>query len=191
MRTMKRKVVIITDGDEIARKTVEKVAQNVGACCISASAGNPTTLTGEEIVELIKTARKDPILVMLDDRGCLGKGQGERAMEYIAHHPEIEVIGAVAVASNSGKSRGVRVKNSVDMDGQLVAGPVDKEGFPEREGHHILEGDTVGVLQSLHIPTVIGIGDIGKMHGKDRFERGAKITTQAVEFILERNGFLQ
>lgn len=190
MIIMKKKVVIITDGDEIARKTVETVARNMGGCCISATAGNPTPLSGEDIVKLIKTARKEPILIMLDDKGCREKGQGERALEYIAKHQDIEVLGVVAVAANTSHCHGVKVKHSITMTGQIVNGPVDKEGMQEPPGHEILEGDTVGVLDSLNIPTIIGIGDIGKMHGYDRYERGAKITTQAVKFILKRSGFL-
>ena len=97
----KRKVIVVTDGDEIARKTVEVAAEKVGGCCISASAGNPTPISGEKIVELIKTADKDPVLVMLDDKGCRDKGKGEMALEYIAKSPEVELIGVIAVASNT------------------------------------------------------------------------------------------
>ncbi|NMA15098.1 MAG: stage V sporulation protein AE [Clostridia bacterium] len=186
---MKKRVVIITDGDEVAKKTVETVAQNIGGCCISATSGNPTPLNGEKIVELIKTAWKEPILVMLDDKGCRGKGRGEQALEYIAKHQDIEVLGVVAVAANTRHCHGIKIKHSITMTGQIVNGPVDKEGMPEPPGHEILEGDTVGVLDSLNIPTVVGIGDIGKMHDYDRYDRGAKITTQAVKFILKRSGF--
>ena len=51
----KRKVILITDGDEYAKRTVELIAREIGGRCISLSQGNPTTLKGKEIVELIKT----------------------------------------------------------------------------------------------------------------------------------------
>lgn len=185
----KRKVIIITDGDEIARKTVEIAALKVGGCCISASAGNPTPITGERIVELIKEALTDPVLVMLDDKGCRNKGQGEIALEYIAKSPNVELLGVIAVASNTQYCKGVRIEHSITMNGQIIDRPVYKDGTPEKIGHHILEGDTVSVLNSLSIPIIIGIGDIGKMQGKDRYDWGAQITTKAVRYILNRSGF--
>jgi len=65
----RRKVIIITDGDSVARDSVELVARKVGGRCISLSGCNPTTLTGREIVELILKAPHDPVFVMVDDRG--------------------------------------------------------------------------------------------------------------------------
>jgi stage V sporulation protein AE len=185
----KRKVIVVTDGDEIARKTVEVAAQNVGGCCISASAGNPTPISGETIVELIKEAQADPVLVMLDDKGCRNKGKGEMALEYIAKSEEVDLIGVIAVASNTQFCKGVRIEHAITMDGQIIDRPVNKDGIPEKVGNHILEGDTVSVLNSLNIPTVIGIGDIGKMQGRDRYDWGAKITTRAIEYILKRSGY--
>ncbi|MFS8512909.1 MAG: stage V sporulation protein AE, partial [Planifilum fulgidum] len=93
---MKRKVILITDGDRVAREAVEEVARQVGGRAISASAGNPTPLTGEQLVELILQAKHDPVLVMFDDCGSGGTGRGERAMEYVANHPDVEVLGAGA-----------------------------------------------------------------------------------------------
>jgi len=185
----KRKVIIITDGDEIARKTVEIAALKVGGCCISASAGNPTPITGERIVELILEAQSDPVLVMLDDKGCRSKGPGEAALEYIAKNHQIELIGVLAVASNTQFCKGVRIEHSITRDGQMIDRPVNKDGEPEQEGHHILEGDTVSVLNSLDVPITIGIGDIGKMQGRDRYDWGARITTQAIKYILKRSCF--
>lgn len=186
---MKKKVIIITDGDNIARKTVETAAQNIGGSCISASAGNPTLLSGETIVELIKTARAEPVLVMLDDKGYCGKGPGEKVLEYIVNHRELEVLGVVAVASNTSRARGIPVDKSITLDGKLVDGPVNKEGYPEPMGHKKLEGDTVEILKELKVPAVIGIGDIGKMEGRDNYKRGARITTQAVKYLMQRSGF--
>lgn len=191
MEIQMRKVVLITDGDKMARKTIEVAAKNVGGCCISASAGNPTPISGEEIVKLIKKAQTDPVLVMLDDKGCRHKGVGEKAMEYIVKHPEVDVLGVIAVASNTSYTHGVSVKNAISLDGKIIDRPVDKEGYAEPKGHHVLEGDTVDVLEELDIPIVIGIGDIGKMHGKDHYEHGAPITTKAVNYILQRSGYEQ
>lgn len=184
----KRKVIIVTDGDEIARKTIEIAAIKVGGSCISASAGNPTPITGKRIIELIKEATSDPVLVMLDDKGCRSKGPGEVALEFIAKSKEVELIGVLAVASNTQFCKGVEIKYSITMNGQIVDRPVNKDGEPEKAGHHILEGDTVSILNSLNIPVVIGIGDIGKMHGRDRYDWGAQITTQAIKYILKRSG---
>ena len=54
---MERKVIIVTDGDSVAQQAVEIAAKNINARTISASGGNPTPLTGQKIVELIKQAR--------------------------------------------------------------------------------------------------------------------------------------
>jgi len=184
--TAKRKVILITDGDRIAKKAVETAAKNVGARCISCSAGNPTTKSGEELVDLIKTAPSDPVVVMLDDRGYNGMGRGETAMAYIAGHPDIEVLGVLAVASNTENVRGCEVDLSINRNGDFIEGPVDKMGWPTQS---LLEGDTVEVINKLDIPLVIGIGDIGKMDGVDEAERGAPLTTRALKTILDRSGF--
>lgn len=182
----KRRVILVTDGDRIAKKAVEVAARNVGARCISCSAGNPTTWSGEGLVELIKKAPRDPVVVMLDDRGYNGTGRGEAALAYIAKHPDIQVLGVVAVASNTEKVCGCRVDASITCSGAVIEGPVDKWGRP---GESLLEGDTVEVLDSLDIPLVIGIGDIGKMCGADEAEKGAPLTTRALKIILDRSGF--
>lgn len=182
----KRKVILVTDGDRIAKGAVEMAASNIGARCISRSAGNPTTCSGEELVELIKIAPKDPVVVMLDDRGFNGLGRGETAMAYIAKHPDIQILGVLAVASNTEKVCGCQVDASVSRSGSIIKGPVDKCGRPKPD---LLEGDTVEVLDSLKLPLVIGIGDIGKMDGADEVEKGAPLTTKALKTILDRSGF--
>lgn len=45
---LKRKVILVTDGDLVAKKAVETASRNIGARCISCSAGNPTRLSGEQ-----------------------------------------------------------------------------------------------------------------------------------------------
>lgn len=184
----KRKVIIVTDGDMVAKKTVEIAAGNIGARCISASAGNPTRLSGEQIVNMIKSAPHDPVVVMLDDRGKQGMGKGEQAMAYIASHPDIEVLGVVAVASNTLYTEGAMVDESITCEGKIIPGPVDKLGVQKQGGEQCLKGDTVEILDSLNLPLVIGIGDIGKMNMADAPEHGAPLTTKAFKEILDRSG---
>ncbi|MDD2554700.1 MAG: stage V sporulation protein AE [Desulfotomaculaceae bacterium] len=184
MSANKRKVILVTDGDQIAKAAVETAARNIGARCISCSAGNPTTQSGEELVNLIKSAPQDPVVVMLDDRGYNGTGRGEEAMAYIAGHPEIQILGVLAVASNTAQVNGCVVDLSVSRDGQIIEEPVDKLGRP---GDYPLKGDTVESIDRLDIPLVVGIGDIGKMDGADDVEKGAPLTTKALQSILAKN----
>jgi len=182
-------VIVVTDGDQVARRTVETAAHNVGARCISASAGNPTTLTGEQIVELVKKAAHEPVVVMLDDRGYEGQGRGESALACLAGHPDINILGVLAVASNSGFDEGAHVNFSIDRRGKLVDGPVDKLGRTDALLGDELSGDTVELLDRLNLPVVIGIGDVGKMDGADDFTTGAPLTTKALREIIRRSGY--
>jgi stage V sporulation protein AE len=184
-----RKIIIITDGDRVAQEVVEKVAQNVGGRAVSMSAGNPTPVSGSEIAAAIKEAPHDPVLVMVDDCGSRNQGSGERALEELANDPELDILGIVAVASDTSKVEGVPVDFSVSREGKLVSRPVDKNGNPEPEGHTKLEGDTVDVINRLGVPVVVGLGDLGKMDDADLVEEGAKITTRAVEEILKRSSY--
>ncbi len=184
----KKKIILITDGDSVAAKTLEVVADRVGGSCISASWGNPTRISGEQVVELIKRARREPVLVMVDDRGAAGKGKGESVLEYLVNHPDIDVLGTVAVASNSITHNGIKVDLSIDRDCEKIDGPVDKFGLPEPLGNKYLEGDTVEILAKLEVPVIVGTGDTGKMEGKDSMYLGAEVTTRAVQEILARSG---
>lgn len=183
---MKKKVILVTDGDNCAKRAVEEAARNIGGRCISRSGGNPTELTGKEIVDLINTAKYDPVVVMVDDRGNTHKGPGETAMEYIISSREVDVLGVIAVASNTGRVKGVKVDYSIDRDGNIIRGGVDKHG--NRKNTKIIKGDTVDILNELEAPVVIGIGDPGKMDGYDDVEIGAPIVTKALEEILKYNG---
>lgn len=187
--TQKRKVILVTDGDMVALRAVEIAAARVGARCISQSAGNPTRLSGEELVRLVKQAEHDPVVVMLDDRGDSGAGSGERAMAVVARHPDIEVLGALAVASNTCGTEGVEVDESVTCTGSIVQAAVDKLGEIKNSSPDTLNGDTVDILNQLNIPVVVGIGDIGKMDGADDIEAGAPLTTRALREIINRSGF--
>lgn len=182
------RIIIITDGDEYARKAVEHVAKEIGGRCISMSHGNPTVLSGADIVKLIKKAKAEPVLVMFDDSGFVGEGYGERALMHVATHPDIEVLGVLAVAAKTHQAEWTKINVSIDRYGELTPYGVDKFGEPEMDIGR-LNGDTVYCLDKLEVPVVVGIGDIGKMSGLDSHEIGAPITKKAIEIILERSGF--
>ncbi|MDQ0197433.1 stage V sporulation protein AE [Neobacillus ginsengisoli] len=186
--SIRRRVILITDGDEYAKRAVEHVAHEVGGRCISMSQGNPSVLTGPAIIQLIKKTPYDPVLVMFDDSGLLGEGAGEKALKFVATHKEIEVLGIIAVASKTRMAEWTKVNVSIDRDGELTPYGVDKFGIPELEIGR-LNGDTVYCLDELDVPLIVGIGDIGKMAKRDHYENGSPITRKAVELILERSGF--
>ncbi len=183
-------MILITDGDNAAQDVIENIAKSLDLRCISASAGNPTPITGEEIVHLLKKVPHDPVLVMFDDRGDNFKGLGERAMEYVASHPNIEVLGAVAVASNTPGSIGVLPNECITREGNIISSAVDKKGDRKTESldNRVVVGDTVDVLNHLEVPFIVGVGDIGKMSKADDIERGAPVTRKAIEEILMRSG---
>jgi stage V sporulation protein AE len=183
----KRKIIVVTDGDRVAQKVVEKVAQNIGGRAISVSGGNPTRITGDQIAALIKQAPHDPVLVMVDDCGASGRGNGEKALETLSRDSELEILGVLAVASNTTAVGGVPVTASVTRDGKIIEESVNKDGNPEPGAPKEIKGDTVDVINQLSIPVVIGIGDLGKMDDADLAVNGAKITTLAVQEILRRN----
>ncbi|MCM3017436.1 stage V sporulation protein AE [Priestia megaterium] len=183
----KRRVIIVTDGDEYARKAIEHVAKSVGGRCISRSYGNPTTLTGSQTVDLILQTPYDPVFVMFDDSGFLEEGPGEIALLHVAKHPQVEVLGVIAVASRTHQSEWTRVDVTIDRFGEISHYGVDKSGIQELEVGRI-NGDTVYCLDQLDIPLVVGIGDIGKMARMDDIEIGCPITEKAARLILERSG---
>ncbi|HEY3316565.1 MAG TPA: stage V sporulation protein AE [Bacillota bacterium] len=182
----KKRVILVTDGDRVAERVIEMAAKKLGLRTISRSGGNPTPISGKEIVDLIMEAPKDPVLVMVDDRGKSEKWKGERALERIAKDPKIEVLGVVAIASHTHDANGSHVDVSVTAKGELVDGPVNKEGVPD-EKHGRLKGDTVDVLEDLTIPVIVGEGDPGKQDGADWLSKGAPLTMKAIEEILRRN----
>lgn len=179
------RVILITDGDKVARRAMEYAAQRLGLRCISASAGNPTPLGGPELVDLIGQAAYDPVLVMVDDKGNPARGPGEEALAYICRSPEVQVLGAIAVASNTRKARGTQVDLSITRDGRVIEFPVDKDGQPD-VSHAVLKGDTVDVLRELQVPVIVGIGDPGKMEGADCLDKGCAVTTKAIMEVLTR-----
>jgi stage V sporulation protein AE len=180
---LKRRVIIVTDGDDIAKRAVEEATRNIGGRCISMSSGNPTVLNGEKIIELIKLAKYDPVVVMVDDRGDIGIGYGEKVMCKIIKDEEIEILGIVAVASNTSRARGVMVDCSIDKYGNVINKAVDKYG--NKKNNRVLKGDTVNMLSDYNAKYIVGIGDPGKMDGKDNITIGAPIITKAMEEILK------
>lgn len=184
----RRRVILVTDGDEYTKRALEHIAKEMGVRCISKSQGNPSRLTGPELIELIKQTPYDPVLVMFDDSGIVGSGAGENALKYVAMHKDIDVLGAIAVAAKSRHEEWTRIDVSIDREGELTSYGVDKFGIPELEIGRI-NGDTVYCLDDLNIPIIVGIGDIGKMARRDSYKLGAPITRKAVELILERSGF--
>lgn len=182
-----RNVILVTDGDTIAQKAVEAVVKKIGARCISKSAGNPTPIEGDKIINLIKIAKYDPVVIMVDDIGDPGIGKGERALDILLSDTSIKILGVVAVASNTEGVEGVKVDFSIDRNGKVVENAVNKDG--EETELKILYGDTVDTINKYSIPIVVGIGDIGKMDGKDDCRIGAPILTKALEEILNRSDF--
>lgn len=184
---MKKKVILITDGDIYATRVIIHVAKLIGGSCVIQSSGNPSIYSGEELISFILEAKSEPVLVMFDDSGVEGIGKGEKALVTVAKHPQIEVLGVLAVAAHTKHSDWSKIDISIDRNGQLTPYGVDKDGLQELELGRI-NGDTVYCLDQLeNIPIIVGIGDIGKMYGNDCIERGAPITKKAIELILERS----
>jgi stage V sporulation protein AE len=188
----KKRVIIITDGDRAARRAVETAVGNINARCISISGDRhpeEPPLTSDQLVEMLLSAPADPVVVMVDDGGKKGEGWGEKVLSGLLEHPEIEVMGVIAVASHLAKGESVSVEASVDRHGVIVEGSVDKEG--QAQGNGSLHGDTVGVLRKLKVPVVIGLGDPGKMDFHDDVNKGAPITTKALQAVMEKYAALK
>lgn len=181
----KKKVIFVTDGDMVAMRAVEIAASNIGGRCISASAGNPTVLTGDEIVELIKRVDHDPVVVMVDDRGYKGKGAGERAMEIIMESDYVEILGVLAVSSKGKDCNRLKVSCSVTKEGKIIEDTVDKGGNETHTG--IVCGDTLSILREHEDLVIVGVGDPGKMDFNDEIEKGAPITTKALQEVIKRS----
>lgn len=67
-----------------------------------------------------------------------------------------------------------KVDINIDRDGNLTEYGVDKSGIPEYDIGRI-NGDTVYCLDSLDVPIIVGMGDIGKMARKDDLKIGAPL----------------
>jgi stage V sporulation protein AE len=179
----KKQVIILTDGDQTAYQALSEACDELSCHPLRASEGNPTPLTGEELVKEIMRAPAEPVVVMVDDRGDAGTGRGERALDVLLDSSELEVLGVVAVAANTHPVHGVAVDVSVDQDGNVVHQAVDKDGHPVSGS--TLKGDTVDVLKAYSGP-VVGLGDPGKMEGHDSVHHGVPATRRAIEEILKK-----
>jgi stage V sporulation protein AE len=180
-------VIVVTDGDHAALAAVETACSRIHGRCISLSGGHAPHddyLTVDDLIELINATPYDPVVVMCDDEGDVLEGQGEQIIRALAEHEGIELIGAVAVASHTRGGKGVKVDVSVARDGSVTGKAVNKEGIPVKGKQR---GDTVGVLSDISLPLIVGLGDPGKMDFADDVEKGAPITTKALQLILDHH----
>lgn len=75
---MRRRVVLVTDGDEYAKRTIELLTKEFGEGVFQHHKVIQTKLTGKKVVELIMQTPYDPVFVMFDDSGFIGEGSGEK-----------------------------------------------------------------------------------------------------------------
>ena len=183
-------VILVADGDNNARRAVEAAAKAIGARVISRSGGNPTAISPEEAIALIREAAHGPVVVMADDSGHPRAGEGEQVILEILRQPDMRVLGLLVPAiSDRLNACAIAVDCSVTADGCVINGGVDKEGRPT--GERVVLSDTVYALRNKTLPfPVVGIGDIGKMHWKDDYKISAPVTRRALEEILRRSGRL-
>lgn len=181
----KKKVILVTDGDLAAKTAVEIAARNIGGRCISSSAGNPTLVSGKEIVELVHKAEHDPVVVMVDDRGTKGEGPGEAAMNVVLRDESLDVLGVVAVSSNGKDCNGLDVTCSITKEGKIIENAVDKHGNDTHSDQ--ICGDTLSILRNKNDLIIVGMGDPGKMDFNDEASKGAPITTMALSEIIKRS----
>lgn len=163
LRTRKKRVIVITDGDRTAWRAARRVCAQLGLGLVDVSAGAPTPATVEEVERAIVESPYAEVVVLADDAGRLGMGEGELLVAGLAGSAVVEIVAAVAVASFTLNDGAVRVDEAVTASGDIVATAVNKHGLPIPTRR--LRGDTVGVLRSLGVP-VVGIGDIGDGVGR-------------------------
>lgn len=184
-----KKVILVTDGDKTAGQAVAKAGEDLELNVIFKSQGVPTPYSGEELIELITEVDDEPVVVMVDDNGEREVGPGERALRRILEAEKTEVLGVLAVASNTKEAEGIIPDISITKEGKIVKNPpVNKAGDLEPAMHVVLEGDTVDVLNEFSDLLIVGVGDLGKMEGKDNLSAGSPITKQGLQEILARSG---
>ncbi len=181
-------VIVVTDGDETAYNALKEASQDLHLYLLRQSKGNPTRLNGPHLVDAVVKVSHEPVVVMVDDQGESDTGPGEKALEVLMNAPEIKVLGVIAVAANTRSVDGVHVDSSVNAHGRLVHQAVDKDGRSQSSA--VIRGDTVDVLadDQGRVP-IIGLGDVGKMHGQDSIKEGVPATKRALQEILERSGY--
>lgn len=178
-------VIIVTDGDEAARGAVETACCDLDLFFLKLSAGNPTPLSGPEAINYVLQAPRAPVVVTVDDHGQPGVGRGEEVMECLLRETRIDVLGVLAVASNT-RAKGIPVDCSVTAQGHIVSCPVNKLGAskPAQPG---LQGDTLEIMHKHPEVMIIGCGDPGKMDGQDDKCQGAAITSRCLQEIIDRS----
>lgn len=182
---MTKRIIYVTDGDAAAAKAAAAATKTIGIGCLTLSGGNPTNCTYEQLLKSIMETEDEITVLLFDDAGQSYEGSGEAHMVRLASEKGIKVIGALAVASTERTGDWTKVDVSVDRYGKLSERGVDKEGFRDIEENRI-HGDTVYCLDQLSIPVIVGIGDLGKMGGRDDPKRGAPVTATALQVIIER-----
>jgi len=65
----------------------------------------------------------------------------------------------------------------------VIEGSVNKKGIATRNGK--ICGDTLSILRGRKDLVIVGIGDPGKMDFYDSIEKGAPITTKALQEVLK------
>jgi stage V sporulation protein AE len=177
-------VIVVTDGDHTAWEAIRDACEALDCYALRASMGNPTPLDGDALVEAVVRTGRSPVVVMVDDQGASDRGPGEEALKTFLESPRVHVLGVVAVASHTPGVDGVTPDFSIDATGERVSGAVNKEGD---QAGRVLRGDTVDVLAEADPAlTVVGLGDPGKMGGRDRPERGEPATRAAIAALLKR-----
>lgn len=175
-----RRVIILTDGDDTAYRALEEACHDLH--CHAVRGGSRD---GSALIDAIHNAPKDPVVVMVDDRGDAGQGPGEKALKHLLQDSDLNILGVVAVASNTPAVKGVGITASVNQSGEVVDTAVDKAGH--ELSSRTLRGDTVDVLADFEGP-IIGLGDPGKMQGHDAIKDGVPATRRAIEEILRKAG---
>ncbi|MBB6448977.1 stage V sporulation protein AE [Geomicrobium halophilum] len=182
---MVKRIICVTDGDGVAVKAVTAATRALGLGCVLQSAGNPTDCTYDQLLENVMNSQYEVTVILFDDAGQPYEGRGEEYMIRLTYEHEIKIIGALAVASAERSGDWTKVDISIDRYKHLSEWGVDKEGFPDIEENRI-HGDTVYSLDQLQIPYIVGIGDLGKMGGRDDPKRGSPVTQTALQLILKR-----
>lgn len=181
-----KKIIIITDGDNVAKRSVEYCAREIGGRCISLSAGNPSNIDSDTLISYIKEAPLEPVLVMVDDKGVRGYGKGEENLIHLLINKEIDILGIIAVASNTFSGSPIEVDVSVTKNLKITDKAVDKYGNEQKNKNFY--GDTINAINQFKVrPIIVGIGDVGKMHGKDDISLGSPVLMKALNYILCRD----
>ena len=81
---MRRRVVLVTDGDEYAKRTIELLTKEFGEGVFQHHKVI-NQIDREKVVELIMQTPYDPVFVMFDDSGFIGEGSGEKAFKICGY----------------------------------------------------------------------------------------------------------